>query len=39
MTVPLALALSVGLAIFCYGVFVTGLGLPIQPFGPWVKFW
>jgi hypothetical protein len=39
MTVPLALALSIGLSIFCYGVFVTGLGLPIQPFGPWVKFW
>lgn len=39
MTIPVALALSVALAIFCYGVFVWGLGLPIQPFGPWVKFW
>jgi hypothetical protein len=39
MTVPLAIALSVGLAIFCAGVFVWGLGLPIQLFGPWVRFW
>lgn len=39
MTVPLAFALSVGLAIFCALVFKWGLGLPIQLFGPWVRFW
>lgn len=39
MKLPLALALSTGLAVFCAGVFVWGLGLPIQLFGPWVRFW
>jgi Tripartite tricarboxylate transporter TctB family len=39
MTVPLAIALSVGLAIFCAAVFKWGLGLPIELFGPWVRFW
>lgn len=39
MTVPLAFALSAVLAVFCSLVFVTGLGLPIPLFGPWVRFW
>lgn len=39
MTVPLAIALSIGLSIFCAAVFKWGLGLPIQLFGPWVRFW
>jgi len=39
MTVPLALTLSAVLACFCALVFVVGLGLPIQLFGPWVRFW
>lgn len=39
MTVPLALMLSAVLAVFCALVFVVGLGLPIQLFGPWVRFW
>lgn len=37
--VPLALGLAVFLAVFCSAVFVFGLGLPIQLFGPWVRFW
>ena len=32
----LALALTVGLTIFSYLVFIRGLGLPIRPFGPWL---
>lgn len=39
MTVPLAFILSAALACFCALVFVGGLGLPIQLFGPWVRFW
>lgn len=39
MTVPLAIALSIGLSIFCAAVFKWGLGLPIELFGPWVRFW
>ncbi|BCJ91362.1 membrane protein [Terrihabitans soli] len=39
MTVPLAFALSIGLSIFCAAVFKWGLGLPIELFGPWVRFW
>lgn len=39
MTVPLAIFLAVALAAFCSAVFVYGLGLPIQLFGPWVRFW
>lgn len=38
MTIPLALTLSVIMALFCSAVFVWGLGLPIQLFGPWVRF-
>lgn len=39
MTPLLAIVLSAVMAIFCSLVFVTGLGLPIQLFGPWVRFW
>lgn len=39
MTVLLAVSLSILLAVFCSAVFVYGLGLPIQLFGPWVRFW
>ncbi len=39
MTVPLAFFLAVALAAFCSAVFVYGLGLPIELFGPWVRFW
>jgi hypothetical protein len=39
MKVPLAIALSIGLSIFCAAVFRWGLGLPIPLFGPWVRFW
>lgn len=35
MTLPLALALSAGLTVFCVIVFHFGLGLPIPLFGPW----
>lgn len=31
-----AIALTVGLVVSCFLVFVKGLGLPIAPFGPWV---
>jgi hypothetical protein len=37
MTVPLALALMVGLTIFCVAVFSWGLQSPIRLFGPWVQ--
>jgi hypothetical protein len=33
---PLALALSAGLSLFCALVFKTGLGLPLPLFGPWL---
>lgn len=39
MTVPLALGLAAGLTAFCAAVFHYGLGIPLQLFGPWVKFW
>jgi hypothetical protein len=32
----LAIALTAGLTIFTYLVFIRGLGLPIRPFGPWL---
>lgn len=38
MTVPMALVLSVVLAIFSVAVFSYGLGLPFQRFGPWLRF-
>lgn len=38
-TKPLfALLLAIGLTIFCSLVFAYGLGLPLQLFGPWVRF-
>jgi hypothetical protein len=36
MTVPLALALTAGLTLFCIAVFSYGLGLPLRLFGSWV---
>jgi hypothetical protein len=36
MGVGLALALTVGLTLFCVLVFSYGLGLPIRLFGPWL---
>lgn len=32
---PAALALAVGLTVFCVLVFVKGLGIPLPVFGPW----
>jgi hypothetical protein len=32
----LAIALTAGLTIFTYLVFIRGLSLPIRPFGPWL---
>lgn len=37
-TVPTALALAALLAIFCWLVFVVGLGVPVRPVGPWLGF-
>jgi hypothetical protein len=37
MGAPLAIALSVGLSVFCVLVFKLGLGLPLQMFGPWLS--
>src|SRR5690606_2386076 len=39
MTLFAAIALSVGLVIFCVVVFNFGLGLPLRLFGPWVEPW
>jgi hypothetical protein len=36
MSLPLALALCVGLSLFCILVFNLGLGLPLRLFGPWL---
>jgi hypothetical protein len=36
MSVPLALALILGLTVFCVLVFSLGLGLPLRLFGPWL---
>ena len=36
MSVPLALALTLGLTVFCVLVFSLGLGLPLRLFGPWL---
>ncbi|QPC87521.1 tripartite tricarboxylate transporter TctB family protein [Mesorhizobium sp. NBSH29] len=33
-----ALALSLAVAVFSYGVFSKALGLPFQNFGPWLPF-
>jgi hypothetical protein len=37
MSVWLALALTVGLTLFCVLVFSFGLGLPLRLFGPWLN--
>lgn len=37
MSPLLAIALTVGLTIFCVGVFSYGLGSPIRLFGPWMQ--
>lgn len=39
MTLVAAIALSVGLTVFCVAVFNLGLGLPLRLFGPWVEPW
>ena len=36
MSVLLAVALTVGLTVFCVLVFSLGLGLPLRLFGPWL---
>lgn len=33
-----ALVLAAGLTILCYVIFVWGLGLPLAPVGPWLRF-
>jgi hypothetical protein len=38
MRVVTALALTIGLTLFCILVFNVGLGLPIRLFGPWLSF-
>lgn len=38
MSIIAALALALGLALFCYLVFSRGVGLSIRPFGPWLGF-
>ncbi|MGV1908223.1 tripartite tricarboxylate transporter TctB family protein [Agrobacterium cavarae] len=30
------LAITVGITVFCLGVFYYGLGLPVRPIGPWL---
>ena len=37
MNALLAVALTVGLTIFCVAVFVWGLGSPIRLWGPWMQ--
>ena len=37
MTPLLAVALTVGLTLFCVAVFSWGLGSPIRLFGPWMQ--
>lgn len=39
MTLVAAIALSVGLCVFCVAVFGFGLGLPLRLFGPYVEPW
>ena len=38
MSPKLAIALTVGLTVFCVLVFNVGLGLPIRLVGPWLRF-
>jgi hypothetical protein len=37
MTPLLAVVVTIGLVIFCVGVFSWGLGSPIRLFGPWMQ--
>lgn len=37
MSLPLAIALSTGLVVFCVAVFSYGLGSPIRLFGSWMR--
>lgn len=37
MSLPLAIALSAGLVVFCVAVFSYGLGSPIRLFGSWMR--
>ncbi len=38
VSVPMALALTLGLTAFCVAVFHYGLGLPLRLIGPWLSF-
>jgi Tripartite tricarboxylate transporter TctB family len=38
MSAKLAVALIIGLTIFCVLVFNVGLGLPVRLVGPWLRF-
>jgi hypothetical protein len=33
-----ALILAAGLTLVCFVIFIWGLGLPLAPFGPWLRF-
>jgi hypothetical protein len=33
-----ALVLATGLALICWLIFIWGLGLPLRPVGPWLRF-
>jgi hypothetical protein len=37
MTVPMAIALTAGLTLFCVAIFHWGLGMPVPLFGPWMS--
>lgn len=39
MTLFAAVALAIGLTLFCVAVFSLGLGLPLRLFGPYVEPW
>lgn len=36
MTLPMAVALTAGLTLFCVAVFTWGLGMPLPLWGPWM---
>jgi hypothetical protein len=37
MSLKVAMAITIGLTLFCVLVFNVGLGVPIRLFGPWVR--
>jgi hypothetical protein len=37
-TLVQALALAVGLTVFCVLIFIEGLGMPVPLLGPWLRF-